>query len=561
MVAQDRTPYTSFSDLGGRKVGLDELCAEIARLPVDLVLGVLARISGSCLFADFADPRWQGQLLNRAIVDDFPRQLPGAQQMYVPGCIPITQGRHTFIHEHNLCALASLSLAHGRTDLVTRELDNGPITRVCRLLLIINDHLLLDSKRSEAASLKTRRRLAADTLYRGQFNLFTNDLRVVLTALARLKIVLTEHAPAGFDAAKLFHEATGVELSTYFDIATTMMVHARFAAERVTRKQSPWTSAETLWGNVKEGTDAFRAVIMDMVQTPSSFRTEDSPDYRLDFAALQRRPLIEARPGELIAPVASLVQRHLLSYPVIVLSADRDFRSYLGEAYESYAHTLLQRIAASDATSWTDRRSVKVPPGEIDSLVISDRVALAVEHKSGQLTSTLGNFRVVFSAVGPSDDELSKLSALGHPKDSSALTKPIWQLSRLAPAFDEHAKRVFGHTVEKVFPIAVLMENYRVDEWVRRGYLEALMAAAAITWPESWQPMEWLTIRDLEALAQLGDEGKLNIEHLFAEKVAQPWERFDIFVDQQLGRYPPDQMLMNEVEQQLDRATRLLSPA
>lgn len=50
------------------------------------------------------------------------------------------------------------------------------------------------------------------------------------------------------------------------------------------------------------------------------------------------------------------------------------------------------------------------------------------------------------------------------------------------------------------------MENYRVDEWVRRGYLEALIAAAAITWPKSWQPMEWLTIQDLEALAQLGDE-------------------------------------------------------
>lgn len=310
-----------------------------------------------------------------------------------------------FIHEHNMCALASLSLIHSDRDRVTAEVEQGHVARVCRLLLILNDNLVVDRSAANDTSLQARRRFAVDALYRGQFNLFSNDLRIILTSMARLRLLLTKYWPSDFPADAAFKATTGIGLETYFDIATVLVVHMHESAKGLAPEVSPWTSATNFWVNIRNKGDEFRSIIRGMVQTPERFDGLDVQRMHLDFEALQEKPLIEARPGELVAPIAGLVLRHLLSYPVIALSNEAPFRARLGNAYESYAHGLLQRLSNVDPSVWSSHRNVKVGPSEVDSLLVAEDVAVVIEHKSGQLTSTLGNLRVVRSALGPSDSD------------------------------------------------------------------------------------------------------------------------------------------------------------
>ena len=86
--------YTTFTRLGGRAVSLDEVRRHLSELPLDLVLGVLARISAHHVRdgRHFFGVDAQGPYLNYAIADDFPEPLRGAAAMYAPGRVPITGG-------------------------------------------------------------------------------------------------------------------------------------------------------------------------------------------------------------------------------------------------------------------------------------------------------------------------------------------------------------------------------------------------------------------------------------------------------------------------------------
>lgn len=86
-----------------------------------------------------------------------------------------------------------------------------------------------------------------------------------------------------------------------------------------------------------------------------------------------------------------------------------------------------------------------------------------------------------------------------------------------------------------------------------------LMDAADVSWPVNWAPLEWLLIQDLEALAQLAEEGNLNLHRLLETTGQLQAERFDLFLERQLGRYPPDGRLLAEAEHLLDRAQSLLA--
>jgi hypothetical protein len=70
--------YVSFRGLGGYSIDCSQVAAEIARWPLDGVLGFLGALSLEAVQAgaDFSDPRRQGRYLQLAIVDDFPSQLP-----------------------------------------------------------------------------------------------------------------------------------------------------------------------------------------------------------------------------------------------------------------------------------------------------------------------------------------------------------------------------------------------------------------------------------------------------------------------------------------------------
>lgn len=139
----DKESYTTFRQLGGPPVSVDDVRRYLSDLPLDLVLGVLARISAHFVRdgSDFFSVDNQGSYLNYALADDFPEPLRGAASMYTPGRVPFTRGRHTFIHEHGLAALAQLAIIHCRNGSITGEITRTDFGRVSRLLLILNDHL------------------------------------------------------------------------------------------------------------------------------------------------------------------------------------------------------------------------------------------------------------------------------------------------------------------------------------------------------------------------------------------------------------------------------------
>jgi hypothetical protein len=76
--------YVTFRSLGGSFVSHEQVAAELARWPLDGILGSLGALSLAAVQAgqEFSDPRRQGHYLNLAIVDDFPTPLPGAVKMY-----------------------------------------------------------------------------------------------------------------------------------------------------------------------------------------------------------------------------------------------------------------------------------------------------------------------------------------------------------------------------------------------------------------------------------------------------------------------------------------------
>lgn len=565
MSSADKIVYTSFADLGGRLVALEEIRDELGRLSLDMVLGVLSRLSAQYLNEGdrFFHPIFQGELLAPAIIDDFPTVLPDAAKMYVPGRVPITGGRHIFIHEHNLCALTKIALVYARRDRITPELTTRDYGRVCRLLLIVNDHI---SRRPGPSSgdhgtLVGRREFAVETLYRGQFDHYHGDARKAFIALTRLRTLLIEHMPQSRALSDQFRASTGIDLEFYFEAAMLLLSYAFSATKEVTPAQSPWMNTEW-FSQVPHGEILSRLVSSlsgragEVVDTGA----QEVPIDLFEFESLQQRPIIEARPREFIVPVFSLLLRQLLSLPIVTLRSDRGFLEALGQSYQDYAHGLVVRIASGNRSPLLARANEHTATGEIDSLLYGPDVAVVVEHKAKQVVSTVGSASVARNALGPHNSELPGIATTERPKDKGGVTQPIWQFNALAKLFSEHAVRSWNLRPSEVFPLVTLMEAYRIDEWVRRGYLEPLIEASAATFPPSWHGIEWLHVSDLEALAEMADRGQLDLVALLRRKVSQPWTRFDLFIaEQNGGSIPLDGKLWSRVESLLQLTVRSFS--
>jgi hypothetical protein len=107
--------FTTYKQLGGKTVSIEQIIDEVKILPLDGVLGFLGSLSIELVQAgqNFGDPRGvQGQTLNYAIVDEFPYKLPNVVKMYILGRIPITGGHHLFLHEQNIAWLTHLALLY-----------------------------------------------------------------------------------------------------------------------------------------------------------------------------------------------------------------------------------------------------------------------------------------------------------------------------------------------------------------------------------------------------------------------------------------------------------------
>jgi hypothetical protein len=524
----DRFAYTSFIELGGRSVSLNELCQHLGDLQLDMVLGVLGRISAHHASdeANFFHPGNQGSYLNCAIADDFPAPLPGAATMYVPNGVPITGGRHIFIHEHGLLALAQLAALHCRTDAVTAELSLSHFGRVCRLLLILNSHLVVSEAFNEAEpTLVERRRFALNQLFYAQFNQLTGNVSGHL-ALARLHQLLTRHLPNHLrQADELFRARIGLSVQGYLGVAGLMFTGSFVSSQQLGPTVSPWTNIERLLSFVRHNRDEVRAVLECLCQTPEELRQQVRPDEMLvDFDALQRRPLIMARPDQMLAPVVSSLLRQLVSFPLQVIAKLDGGPRALGMAYEDYAHSLVERIARGDKRgAWKAQRNLPVARetdigsavGEMDSVLWRDGIAVVIEHKAGNLLLALGSRAALRNALGPTDDELALFPAVPK-KDGGAITHGLWQLVRIAPHAEASLKARFGAPPQRVFPIINTLQPFQIDGWIRRGYLLPVLAATNAKLPPSWAATDWAAVEELEALAQLADDGGLDLLDLLS---------------------------------------------
>jgi hypothetical protein len=564
---QGKRSYTTFVELGGRSVPLGEIRDRLAELPLDMVLGVLARISAHQLRDgnEFFNASNQGRYLALAIVDDFPAALPRAAEMYVPNRIPITGERHNFIHEHGLAALAQLAVLHCRTDTSRPTLATPDFGHVARLLLILNDHLSRPNPLSSVPTLKERRRLAVDALYTFQFNHLGN-VRSAMLALGRLHQLLTVHLPRHLpEAEQVVRAEIGVSIDNYLLLAGVMIAHVWESAPLLSSTEGPWTNVDALVSSLGDHAGEARRVMDLFRQSPDDFRhrTRDEGNDLFDFAELQRRPLIEVHPNQMVWPVFSLFVRQLLSFPLQVIDQAEPGNRAIGRAYESYARSLVERIAKGENSGeWVPLQAMKVKPrergtsvaaGEIDSVLWRKNVAVVMEHKAGNLVLSLGDRKTLRNALGPTDGELDLLPAIPK-KDSGALTHGLWQLARTAVGTDESLRNRFGASPMRVLPLITTLEDFEIDDWIRLGYLDPLLAGAKITLPATWSKIEWVTVVGLEALAQLADEGRLDLVNLLEGKAEFPG-RFLVYLATRFGTIPADSRLAAVVMDLMDAAS------
>jgi hypothetical protein len=275
----------------------------------------------------------------------------------------------------------------------------------------------------------------------------------------------------------------------------------------------------------------------------------------------------------MVWPVTSLFLRQLLSFPLQVLSQMPSGRVAVGHAYEDYAHSLIERIGRGDnRRRWTPVRSLSIKQegvgrsGELDSVLWRDAVAIVLEHKAGNLVLTVGGRKTLRNALGPSDEDVAMFPAIPK-KDTGAITHGIWQLAGTANAVSSALCARFGVAPRRVLPTISTLQPFQIDHWVRVAYLDLLPSEAGVTFPSTWSKLDWIDVAGLEALAQLGDDGRLDLLDILEGRTRSS-QRFVEYLADRFDGVPPDTKLfpiapelMQEAEQHyFERDLHQLTP-
>jgi len=563
--------YVTFCHLGGPIVSHAQVTLEVARWPLDGILGFLGTLSLEAVQAGptFSDPRQQGQYLNFALVDDFPRPLPRASEMYAPGRVPYTGGEHLLIHERNLAWLAHEALLGAREGAVTSWINNKIRCRLFRLLLIANDFFAATEHEPVPANLVERQTFVLAWLRHGQFNKFFEDSWSTIHKIARQRMLMLEILPKYFpEIDSSFIEAThGVSLQRYFDILLLLVAHIHH--EMAVGKQ--WLARDTLCAAVRAHRDEIECIIRRWTRTPEEYRhasaawndSRPATGYRpfYDFVPLRETPLIEARPGDLICPVIPFLLAKVVDDPYFVLSDHlqknsqrlrEDFQQALGHAYEEYAHRLVERVGPVDRGGlWQVRHSPSTrKDGQLsDSYLQRGSVGVAFEHKGQRPESDFLRGGQEQRVLGPSHSVLTRLEQqeivpLKDGKNKGLFTRGMWQQSRAGQALHDWAEHEIGTRPVRVFPVITHLADLRIDEMARMAYLNPLITQAKLYHETFWVRPQWLQVSDLEGLASLAEEGRLDLQALLQEKIARyENKRFDIFLYERFGFIPFDRKL------------------
>jgi len=565
--------FTSFKELGGTCVSVGEVVSEISRLPLDGILGFVAALTLEMMGAEeeFFAPQVQGCYLQLAIVDDFPQKIPRAAEMYVPGRVPITGGRHVFIHEQNLAWLSHAALLHSNRHATTPEITYGLRCRLFRLLLIIND-LLAPETNAGIPNFVARRSFCHDRLRYWQFNRFFGNIIEILCPLARQKKILQYILPEFFgDLETVFEKASGVPIQRYFEVLALFIAHFY----QLITKGGHWLSKETLCRKITVNQDDVQAVFRRWVRTPEEYSIackqwrQTRPDMGelpiYDFVPLRETPLIEARPEEVVCPVVPFFFAKIEDEPFFLLS---DFLTgtsltrlhvAIGSAYEKYANYIVERVAHADCGGkWEVRHSPRAESGEelADSYLQRGDVGIVFEHKGQRPGTVFLRGGEGDRVAGPAQSVLNRLDhqeqvslTEGLRADEGYVTRGMWQQSKNGPRIVSWAEKEIGVKPNRLFPIITHLSPLRVDSVIREAYLNHLIEKASLYAEDFWEQPQWLHISDLEWLAEMAESGHLDLELLLGKKARESVnKRFDLFLSEYAGRVFIDHSLRTEAE-------------
>lgn len=560
--------FTTYKQLGGKNVSIEQIIDEVKVLPLDGVLGFLGSLSIELVQAgqNFCDPRGiQGQNLNYAIVDEFPCKLPNAYKMYIPGRVPVTGGHHLFLHDQNIAWLTHLALLHSDRDCTTPELNYNLKKRICRLLLIANDFLNLDDDK-KANNLTDRRGFVLNWLRNWQFNQYFEHVTSTMMKLSRQWILLNEFLPKYYDIETDFIEATnGVSLKRFFEILAVFITHFHNMKPGI-----HWLSKEKMCSTIKANKNEIEIITDKWSVTPDKYiiaydewnnskPVKDSYIPYFDYVTLKNTPLIEARSGELICPVLPFLLAKIVDGAFFILTdflnnkeaiKRNKFHESLGYAYQDYAHKLIEFIGFYDNKGkWEIESSPKLKSrnGLIelsDSYLQRGDIAISFEHKglrpdTEYLRGGQGN-----RILGPDEEVMNKLDSNtsvsyeeGSKTDKGLLTKGLWQQAKVGKFLASWAEENFRVRPKIIFPIITNLAHVRVDEVSRGIYLNLLIEKAKLYSDDFWSKPQWMNINDLETLAAIAEEGILDIEKLLTEKNSRyPDMQFDDFLCQNFNK-------------------------
>ncbi len=573
-------------------MSFNEVQAELSFHNLDGVLGILGAVSMDALQRgpEFYHSSHQKQLLASALGDNFPEQLS-----YRCRYNALNVERHGIVHTQNLAWLSHQALLNAKRGGLTSSFNNAYRARMIRLLLVANDHLNQGTSIQNNIGLKERKRVALDFLRHWQFSQ-SFGVGDFFRSLMRHRTLLLERLPHYFDVCDVFKRVTGVGLDVYFAVVAAITSQLFLDQLKRGEENHPNPSASGHWlvtspfvDELEDHKEEVKAVLSWWSTTPERYEERyrawrsnmpnAQPD--LDFVQLRITPLIEARPGELVCPVAHFLLMKVVDEPYFLLSerlpkAERErFQVALGNAYNDYANELIASIAANvcqGAWNFTPNPPRPGGGGELsDALLSRADTAVVFEHKALRLNTEFLLGGSGDRVLGPPDKVLEQLEvekrSAGETKgeDKGLLTRGMNQQTRTASAIQRYARHKFGSPFLRVYAVLTHLADLHVDRVVYEGYLERLLERNQL-YPEAfWVPPQWLHIESLEHLASWAEAGDLDLEELFSQKArAHRYERFDVFLaNLAASRERPLQetQLSDRLNRAMDEAYKLLYPS
>lgn len=557
---------------------LEQTEAEIAKQPLNEILKFSSSLSIDMIRKGpiFLSPRYQGDYLNLAIVDDFPVPLQHASKMYAPGRVPYTGGRHLLIHEQNLAFLSHTALLNSKDVSDISSVYYGGKTRICRLLLMINDLLRPNDVAIPPSNLIDQRHFCLSWLRNWQFGQFSNNKYETLFYLARYHRLFSYFLPNHFKSfEQKFLEATqGITIQKFFEFLTFLVAYI-YADES---SQNSSISLEMLASSVKTGREEIGLLLKRWVRSPESYqnaftklKNENSMNDShfssgSDYILLRETPLIELDKDRLFCPVFSFLLAKIVDGPYYLVSDflgsgsqdQQKFQQAIGLAYQDYAHDLVKQIGHLDkGGEWQVINSPVQDGNELaDSYMQRGNVAVSFEHKGQRQGAEFLRGKGGERVLGPDEKALESLDHDNHlslkegkKRDKGLLTRGMWQQSIAGPTLLDFAQTKFSIRPNRMYPIITHLSDLHVDEVIQKGYLKPLISKAGLYQEEIWEKPQWLHVKALELLTSLATEGLLNLEDLLREKATKyPDKRFGEFLFERFGPIRLRPILADEID-------------